>query len=87
MSFWLAGILLIATGTLVAAKGDWVVRVGHFAERHGLILIIALGEIIVAVAVPVLNALSDDQGLLRETITSLGFSGPFAALLWWTYFD
>jgi low temperature requirement protein LtrA len=48
VGFWIAGIGIIAFGTLLAAEGDWVVRVGHFAERHGLILIIALGEIIVS---------------------------------------
>ncbi|GJM37053.1 MAG: hypothetical protein DHS20C19_04200 [Acidimicrobiales bacterium] len=87
VTLWLAGIALIAGGTLVAGKGDWIIRPGHFAERHGLIIIIALGEIIVAIAVPVLNALGVDEGLPKETITALAFAGLFAALLWWGYFD
>lgn len=84
---WIAGIAVIAVGTLLAASGEWIVRVGHFAERHGLILIIALGEIIVAIAVPVLTALSDEQGLPAETVISLVLAGSFAGLLWWAYFD
>lgn len=84
---WLVGIAIIALGTIRAGRGAWVLRPGHFAERHGLILIIALGEIVVAVALPVLAALDDDQGLPAETIGALIFAGLFAALLWWSYFD
>ncbi|MDW3220298.1 MAG: low temperature requirement protein A [Acidimicrobiales bacterium] len=87
VTLWLAGIAIIAGGTFVAGKGDWIIRPGHFAERHGLIIIIALGEVIVAIAVPVLDALDVDEGLPKETIASLAFAGLFAALLWWGYFD
>ena len=85
---WIVAIAMIAYGTYRAGDGDWTIRAGHFAERHGLILIIALGEIIVAIAVPVLDALSsEDAGLPAETIGALMFAGLFAALLWWAYFD
>jgi low temperature requirement protein LtrA len=87
VTFWVIGIAIIVWGTWRAGRGDWIVRPGHFAERHGLIVIIALGEIIVAIAVPVLDALNDEQGLPAETIASLVFAGLFAALLWWGYFD
>ena len=87
VGFWIAGILVIAASTIKAGSGDWVVRAGHFAERHGLILIIALGEVIVAIAIPVLEALSEDEGLPAETVGSLMFAGLFAGLLWWSYFD
>ena len=62
-------------------------RPRHFTERHGLILIVALGEIIAAVAIPVIDAQNLQQGLPGETITSLIFAGLFAVLLWWAYFD
>ncbi len=84
---WVAGIAIVAYGTVKAGGGDWVVRPGHFAERHGLIIIIALGEVIVAIAVPVLGALSEEEGLPADTIGSLIAAGMFAALLWWAYFD
>ena len=84
---WVVAILIIAYGTIKAGRGEWVVRAGHISERHALIVIIALGEIIVAIAVPVLDALSDDDGLPAETTASLIFAGLFAALLWWAYFD
>lgn len=44
---FVVGIAIIALGTIRAGRGAWVLRPGHFAERHGLILIIALGEIVV----------------------------------------
>ena len=84
---WIIGILIIAASTIQAGSGDWIVRAGHFAERHGLILIIALGEVIVAISLPVLSALSDDEGLPAETTGSLVLAGLFAGLLWWSYFD
>jgi low temperature requirement protein LtrA len=70
-----------------AAGREWLVRPGHFAERHGLIIIIALGEVIVAIGIPVVAALEKDGGLALATLTALLASGAFAALLWWAYFD
>lgn len=87
VTFWLIGMAIIAASTIKAGSGDWIVRAGHFAERHGLILIIALGEIIVAIALPVLNALGEDEGLPGETVAALVLAGLFAGLLWWSYFD
>ena len=70
-----------------AAQGEWRVRSGHFAERHGLIVIIALGEVIVAIGVPVVAALQKGDSLSAATISALIASGAFAGLLWWSYFD
>jgi low temperature requirement protein LtrA len=54
---------------------------GHFAERHGLILIIALGESIVAIGVGA--GVAVDAGVVAAA--TLGIAG--AAALWWLYFD
>jgi hypothetical protein len=53
----------------------------HFAERHGLIVIIALGESIVAIGVGA-NAVVDVGVVVAAT---LGIA--IAAALWWLYFD
>jgi len=59
----------------------WKLAPGHFAERHGLIVIIALGESIVAIGVGA-------SGDLDLGIGTAGVLGVFlAAALWWTYFD
>jgi low temperature requirement protein LtrA len=59
----------------------WKLVPGHFAERHGLILIIALGESIVAIGVGAGGALT--WGIAGAA--ALGIA--LAAALWWLYFD
>jgi low temperature requirement protein LtrA len=54
----------------------------HFAERHGLIMIIALGESIVAIGVGLAGV---DLGAAELVAASLGVL--IAAALWWIYFD
>ena len=62
--------------------GGWRLSPGHFVERHGLIVIIALGESIVAIGV---GAESADLGAGELAAAALGVIT--AAALWWTYFD
>ena len=54
---------------------------GHFAERHGLIIIIALGESIVAIGIGA--GVAVDAGVVAAA--TLGIAA--AAALWWLYFD
>ena len=84
---WLAGLGSILYGTIRARGGSWVVRIGHFAERHGLILIVALGEVVVAIGIGVIASLSESGGLPSDVIMALIAAGLFAGLLWWSYFD
>lgn len=85
--FWLASAGIVIWAMIKAAEGEWPVRPGHFAERHGLIVIIALGEVIVAIGIPVVNALQAGEGLPDATLVALVASGVFAGLMWWAYFD
>lgn len=87
IALWLATAAIVLWAMIRAAEGEWPVRSGHFAERHGLIVIIALGEVIVAIGIPVVNALRAGEGLSGATIGALLASGAFAGLLWWAYFD
>lgn len=60
----------------------FAIRAAHFVERHGIIVLIALGESIVAIGIGV------EEGALsgRFIVTSvLGLA--LAAALWWLYFD
>lgn len=87
LAFWLAAVAIVLWAMIRAADGEWLIRPGHFAERHGLILIIALGEVIVAIGIPVVAALEENGGLPVTTLLALIASGAFAGLLWWAYFD
>jgi low temperature requirement protein LtrA len=69
-------------GVLIGGMRGWSVRPGHFAERHGLIVIVALGESIVAIGI----GASDrplDGGVIVAALLGIGV----AATLWWSYFD
>ncbi|WP_327326005.1 low temperature requirement protein A [Streptomyces sp. NBC_01210] len=51
---WLGAVVIDYFGVYVTGASGWrVTSPGHFAERHGLIVIIALGESIVAIGVGV----------------------------------
>ena len=84
---WLAGLGSILYGTIRARQGTWVVRIGHFAERHGLILIVALGEVVVAIGIGIIDSLAESGALATDVILGLIAAGLFAGLLWWAYFD
>ena len=80
-ALWALAIFLDMAGPYFFGSEGWKLVPGHFAERHGLILIIALGESIVAIGVGASGAL--DLGI--GTAAVLGIF--LAAALWWTYFD
>lgn len=84
---WLAAIAVALYAMAAAGKGRWVIRAGHMAERHALIVIVALGEVIVAIGLPVVAALEEADGLPASTLVALIASGAFGGLLWWGYFD
>jgi low temperature requirement protein LtrA len=65
---------------LFGAEG-WKLAPGHFVERHGLIIIIALGESIVAIGAGVEGEV--DAGVVAASALGVGV----AAALWWLYFD
>jgi low temperature requirement protein LtrA len=80
-ALWALAIFLDMAGPYFFGSEGWKLVPGHFAERHGLIVIIALGESIVAIGVGASGAL--DLGI--GTAAVLGV--VLAAALWWTYFD
>jgi low temperature requirement protein LtrA len=57
------------------------VRPGHFVERHGLLLLVALGESVVAIGIGLAGE-PLDLGLFAVAVLGLAL----AAGLWWTYF-
>ncbi len=77
---WAAGCLVWLTPWLSGIQ-DFVISVPHFVERHGLVVIIALGESVVVIGVGAAG-MALDGGLVVAALLALGLS----ASLWWTYF-
>jgi low temperature requirement protein LtrA len=80
-ALWALALLLDMGGPYFFGSEGWRLVPGHFAERHGLIVIIALGESIVAIGVGAAGALTlgiGAAGVLGVVLT---------AAMWWIYFD
>jgi low temperature requirement protein LtrA len=80
-ALWALAIFLDMAGPYFFGSKGWKIVPGHFAERHGLIVIIALGESIVAIGIGAAGTLDFAMG----TVAVLGVG--LAAALWWMYFD
>jgi low temperature requirement protein LtrA len=80
-ALWALAIFLDMAGPYFFGSEGWTLVPAHFAERHGLIVIIALGESIVAIGVGAAGAL--DLGI--GAVAVLGVA--LAAGMWWIYFD
>jgi low temperature requirement protein LtrA len=78
---WALALALDMSGPYLFGSEGWKLVPGHFAERHGLIIIIALGESIVAIGVGAGTSLT--WGIAAAA--ALGVA--LAAAMWWLYFD
>jgi low temperature requirement protein LtrA len=79
---WILAITIDVGGLYVFGVDGWTVQAGHLAERFGLIIIIALGESIVA-----LGAGAEGHALDAGTIVAVLLGVTVAFALWWAYFD
>jgi low temperature requirement protein LtrA len=82
VAVWFVALAIDYVGGALRGIGGWRLSPGHFAERHGLIVIIALGESIVAIGV---GAAGIDLGAGELAAAALGVI--VSAALWWVYFD
>jgi low temperature requirement protein LtrA len=81
-TLWAASLAIDVLGTQFAGRSGFRVVVSHFAERHALIVIIALGESIVAIG---LAAVELERDAVFALAVAVSFAGAAAA--WWAYFD
>ncbi|HKG09283.1 MAG TPA: low temperature requirement protein A [Gaiellaceae bacterium] len=80
-ALWAVALLLDISGPGFFGVEGWKLVPGHFAERHGLIVIIAIGESVVAIGVGVTHEV--DAGIVAAAAAGT----VVAAGLWWLYFD
>jgi low temperature requirement protein LtrA len=79
---WIVGLAVLYGGALIGRGRGWRISPGHFAERHGLIVIIALGESIIALGVGAAG-FSLSAGIITAAVLGV----VVVASLWWAYFD
>jgi low temperature requirement protein LtrA len=79
---WVVALAIDFAGPFVFGVRGFQVSAGHFAERFALIVIIALGESIVAIGVGA-QGLELDAGMIAAAVLGVAL----AAALWWAYFD
>ncbi|RMI28656.1 low temperature requirement protein A [Nocardia stercoris] len=81
--WWWIGAVVGDMGWTLLAGNEWRLNsAGHFAERHGLIVIVALGESIVSIGMGVAG-LPVSWPIIAGVLLALSVSG----LLWSAYFD
>ncbi len=82
IALWLVALTIDYSGPYVFGVRGFSISAGHFAERYGLIVIIALGESIVAIGIGA-SGIELDPAVVLAAILGL----VLACALWWAYFD
>jgi low temperature requirement protein LtrA len=80
-ALWVLALVIDVGAPLLFWSEGWQLMPAHFAERFGLIVIIALGESIVAIGVGSHEVV--DLGVVVAATLGMAIS----AALWWLYFD
>ena len=78
---WVATVAVTYAGPFLTGVGGFTVSPAHFVERHGLIVLIALGESIVAIGAGQVEDV--DWPVAATAVVAIAL----VAGLWWTYFD
>ena len=82
VALWIVALAMLYGSALVARGQGWHISPAHFAERYGLIVIIALGESVISLGVAAAG-LSLTAGIVAAGILGIAV----IAALWWAYFD
>lgn len=84
IAVWVVALAIDYLGPVVIGMGrGWLIAPEHFAERFGLIIIIALGESLIAIAAGFTAGFELGAGVILAAVLGIiSISG-----LWWLYFD
>ena len=83
LALWLAAVVIEGITVYVTSRGgQWQLpSTAHYAERHGLVVILALGESIISIG------LASSHGPLTPRVAIASLGAIFVALgMWWVYF-
>ena len=79
---WLSAVAVLAGVPLLRRFSGFEVQPAHFVERHGLVVIIALGESIVSIGVGAAG-----EPVTLTLVTAAVLTLALNAALWWSYFS
>jgi low temperature requirement protein LtrA len=81
-TLWLAALTIGLFGPLLGGASGWRVQPAHFVERHGLIVIIAIGESLIAIGLG-----AKGTGLSTGVIVAAVLGLVVVTSFWLAYFD
>ncbi|MER7475760.1 low temperature requirement protein A [Micromonospora sp. NPDC000018] len=86
LALFFAAAVVDFIGVRAIGAGPWrIVSLTHWAERHRLIMLIALGETIISIGTS--RGLRGDPPITWSVILGSTLSLIVVAVLWWRYFD
>lgn len=81
-ALWIVSILLVYSTNARGTARGMVIEPGHFVERHGLVVLIVLGESIVAIGIGAAGAPVD-----LPLVAGVALGIALSAAIWWVYFN
>jgi low temperature requirement protein LtrA len=81
-ALWILALSVDYLGALRGRGQGWRVHPAHFAERHGLVVIVALGESIVSIGIGAAGE-PVTEGIVAASVLGI----VVISALWWAYFD
>lgn len=82
LALWGLALAIDYLWLLVTGMEGWRVSPEHFVERHALIIIVALGESVIAIGIGA-GELELNAGTIASAVVGIGV----VCALWWSYFD
>ena len=80
--FWVGAVVVNVVSSIVVERFEFDLAAAHFAERHGLFVIIVLGEALIAIGVNTVG----DPGSVAFFVAGTAVLLTVLAM-WWSYFD
>jgi low temperature requirement protein LtrA len=79
---WIGGVVVNLASALAAGSYEFTLNPAHFAERHGLFVIIALGEALIAIGIGTVGHSGTAEFYIAGTAMIV-----IVLAMWWSYFD
>jgi len=81
LALWIIALVIDYAGPAVVTLHGWRIAPSHFAERNGLVVLIALGESVIAIGV------GAGLSLTASVVVGAALGVVVVSALWWLYFD